>query len=61
MEDILINLVSNYIFPIAMCVYLLYINENQDKRHREETKELSEVINNNTTAIDRILEHIRSE
>lgn len=59
--DEIMNLFGNYVFPVGMCIYLVYINEKQDSRHREETKELSEVINNNTTAIERILEHIRSK
>lgn len=55
------NIIGNYAFPIAMCAYLAYINEKQDTRHREETKELSNVIQKNTAAIEKILEHIRKE
>lgn len=60
MEEI-INFIGNYAFPIAMCAYMVYVNEKQDIRHQEEVKELTRVIENNTTVLETIREHIREE
>lgn len=59
--DEIINLIGNYAFPIAMCGYMVYINEKQDLRHQEEVKELSKVIETNTTVLETIREHIRKD
>lgn len=60
MEEI-INFIGNYAFPIAMCAYMVYINEKQDLRHQDEVKELTKVISNNTTVLESIREHMRKE
>lgn len=59
--DEIMNFIGNYAFPIAMCVYMVYINEKQDLRHQVEVKELTQVIDNNTKVLETIREHIRKD
>lgn len=50
MEEIL-SAVSTVGFPIACCVALFIYMDREGARHREETKELKEVISANTIAL----------
>ena len=60
-------MISNYIFPVVACIalawYFAKVNEQyrQDIKdlnvtHKEETKQLSEAIDNNTKVIQRLLD-----
>lgn len=60
MNDI-IQAISTVGFPIVMCVIMIYLNEKQDTRHREEVDKMTEAVNNNTVVIQQILEHMRGE
>lgn len=60
MNDI-IQAISTVGFPIVMCVIMIYLNEAQDTRHREEVDKMTEAVNNNTVVIQQILEHMRGE
>lgn len=52
------NLISTVGFPIVMCVVLFkYMEKNDDKRE-EESKELREVINNNTLVLTELVTKI---
>ena len=61
------QMISNYIFPVVACIalawYFAKVNEQyrQDIKdlnvtHKEETKQLSEAIDNNTKVIQRLLD-----
>ena len=61
------QMISNYIFPVVACIalawYFTRVNEQyrQDIKdlnstHKEETKQLSEAIDNNTKVIQRLLD-----
>ena len=50
----LAELIGNYMFPIAACIYLAFENRDQRKSHREETAKLTEVLNANTVALTRL-------
>ena len=63
------QMISNYIFPVVACIalawYFTRVNEQyrQDIKelnstHKEETKQLSEAIDNNTKVIQRLLDKI---
>lgn len=60
MNDI-IQAISTVGFPIVMCIIMIYLNEKQDTRHREEVDKMTEAVNNNTVVIQQILEHMRGE
>lgn len=60
MNDI-IQAISTVGFPIVMCIIMIYLNEKQDTRHREEVDKMIEAVNNNTVVIQQMLEHMRGE
>ena len=45
-------------FPIAMCIYLVYSNNEQNKSHKETEDKLVEVINNNNIALQKLTDRI---
>lgn len=66
------QLISNYIFPVVACIalawYFAKVNEQyrQDIKdlnatHKEETKQLSEAIDNNTKVIQRLLDKMEDK
>lgn len=54
-----VQIVAQFGFPIALACYLLYDRAKSDALHREETKEMAKAIENNTSVMTKILEHIR--
>lgn len=48
-------------FPIFVACYLLYAQEKTNLEHKAEIDKMSEALNNNTLALERVLEHIRKE
>lgn len=66
MENVM-QLVSNYIFPVVACIALAwyFARSNEQYRldikeltaeHKEETKQLADAIENNTKVIQRLLD-----
>lgn len=66
MENALIDCINNYGFPVAVCAAMGYFvkysydNNRKDindmnEKHREEIKELTSVIENNTLAIQKLV------
>lgn len=45
-------------FPSAITVLLLYFLRDSDKRHQEQLQQLSSIIQNNTLALQRILDKL---
>lgn len=41
-------------FPIVMCIILVWYLNKQNDIHREETAKMTEALNNNTIALNRI-------
>lgn len=67
--DAIITAISSFGFPIVMCIvvccYVKYIidknNEQLDKinnQHREETKEMTKAIENNTIALTNLIDKL---
>lgn len=54
------SLIGSLGFPIAMCIYMAYNNEKLHKRHSEETAKLTEIINNNTMALNNLTNKIEN-
>lgn len=52
--ETIINLLSNYIFPVAMCVILLWKMEKDQERYREDLNTIRAVIEKNTEALIQI-------
>jgi len=51
----LASLVSSIGFPIVCCGVLFYMNNQQNKAHREEIDKLTETVNNNTVAVEKLV------
>ena len=67
--DALMNILSNFGFPVAVCAAMFFYiyhttKENREEiaklneLHREETSKLKDAINENTIAITRLIERI---
>lgn len=52
------QLIGSLGFPIAISIYLVYVNERNNRRNNEENKRLAEVINNNTLALTKLTERV---
>lgn len=48
------TLIASLGFPIAMCCGLLWYIYKQSESHREETKEFTEALNNNTLVLQKL-------
>ena len=53
------NLISTMGFPIACTCAMFYLLEKERDAHREETKQMTEAITNNTNIMERVLEILR--
>lgn len=54
MLDNIMELINNNLFPIAMCLLLYYDKRESDKRTKEELDLMSDSLNSNTLAIQRL-------
>lgn len=68
----IMQMISNYIFPVVACVALAWyfskVNEQyrQDIKeltasHKEESKQLADAVNNNTAALQRLVDKMENE
>ena len=60
MEEIIAT-IANVGFPIAACVFLYLHMNKQTELHHDEIQILSEAINNNTDAINKLRERLKDE
>lgn len=54
----IITAISTVGFPIVMCLLMWYMNDKQDARHREETQQITEAVNNNTIALQKLIDRM---
>lgn len=52
----LTDLISSVGFPIFVTLYLLWQGNKEEQTHREEVKELSTALNNNTLVLQKIVD-----
>ena len=52
----LTDLISSVGFPIFVTLYLLWQGNKEEQVHREEVKELSNALNNNTLVLQKIVD-----
>ena len=50
----IVNIISSVGFPIACCVYLIYINNKNEEKHADEVEKLRQTVENNTKAMIRL-------
>ena len=53
-----VTLISQLGFPIFVCIYLFWDRTKEREEHRAETKALSDALNNNTLALQRLADKI---
>ena len=52
------QLITSLGFPIACCVAMFWQNNKLNESHKEETSKLNEAINNNTIALNHLIDKI---
>lgn len=50
------SIIATLGFPIVMCLLMYKMNEDQDKRHREEVDTITEELKNNTIVIQKLVD-----
>lgn len=55
MEEIA-TIFSNYIFPVAVCIYLLYRDQRISELHKAEVDTLREALVNNTLVLQKLVD-----
>lgn len=56
--EMIIQLISQVGFPIAVAAYLLYQNKQESESHEKEMMQMVEALNNNTVAITKLQERL---
>lgn len=54
----IVQIVSTLGFPIACCIAMFWQNNKLNESHRVEVSKLNEAINNNTIALDHLLDKL---
>lgn len=54
----IVQLILEVGFPAAMCTYMIYVNDRNNKRNNEENRRMSDIINNNTIAITKLIDKL---
>lgn len=55
-----VNLISTVGFPIACTIAMWYLLEKERESHKEESKQLTDAISNNTRIMERILDALHN-
>jgi hypothetical protein len=56
--NVIVQLISSLGFPIACCVAMFWQNNKLNESHKEETAKLNEAINNNTIALNQLIDKL---
>lgn len=54
----IVQLISSLGFPIACCIAMFWQNNRLNEMHKEETTKLNEAINNNTVALNHLIDRL---
>ena len=57
----IVQLTSSLGFPIACCIAMFWQNNKLNESHKEEVSKLNEAINNNTIALNHIIDKLGGE
>lgn len=49
---------SNYIFPVAVCIYLFYREQRTSEVHKEEVDTLRDALVNNTLVLQKLVDKL---
>lgn len=53
------SVISNLGFPIAVCIYMFYVNQKQSEQHKEEVGKMTEAVNELKIAITTLIEKLK--
>ena len=56
--DVIVNLFSNLAVPVACLIATFYLWNKEREDHKQEQKELSEAIHNNTLVIQKLIDKL---
>ena len=56
--DAITTVISNLGFPIAVSIYMMYVNQKQTQSHKEEVTKMTEAITELKLAINSLIEKI---
>ncbi|MBO7713135.1 MAG: hypothetical protein J6S85_06165 [Methanobrevibacter sp.] len=56
-----VQLIANVGFPIACCIAMFILMQNNNKAHKEEMIKMTDALNNNTKAIEGLKDELRSK
>lgn len=59
--DAVVQMVSSVGFPIVMCLSLFYYVKELEENHKEETKSLTDALNNNTLVLQKLCDAMEIE
>lgn len=57
----IIQVITNVGFPICVCIICFWYINKQTEAHKEETKALTDAVNNNSTLLYRLLDKLGGE
>ena len=57
----IVSILSQFGFPIFVSVVCFWYIYNENKNHKEETEKMSEAINNNTVALNKLIDRLDKE
>lgn len=57
----IVQVISSLGFPIVMCAALFWYIIQQREEHKEEINKMSEALNNNTLAIQKLLDELEKD
>lgn len=49
-----VSIISSVGFPIACCIYLIYVNNKNEEKHAEEVEKLRITVENNTKVMNKL-------
>lgn len=50
----MVSIISSVGFPIACCIYLIYVNNKNEEKHAEEVEKLRVTVENNTKVMNKL-------
>lgn len=56
--NVIVQIVSSLGFPIACCIAMFWQNNKLNESHKAEVSKLNEAINNNTIALNHIIDKL---
>lgn len=56
--DVVLDIIKSVGFPIAVCIYMIYVNKQQQDHHANESKEMTTAINELKIVIQKLVDKI---